>query len=159
AIPLAPAEAAIAEETIEPMVGHPVSQLEPSEDHYAPQPVSTGDLPAQDGDLEADDGKHVANLPPSVLPDHTRRITPPPGLAAYPASLAPRGDGPPPSSRWPSVAAASADAAAAQAALAAGGNFRTVKTAINDALNAFGAHSRDVDAQITYNKERIDLGP
>jgi len=54
------------------------------------------------------------------------------------------------------VAAAPADAAAAQAALDAGGNFRTVETAINDALNAFGAHSRYVDAQITYNKEKID---
>jgi flagellin len=49
-----------------------------------------------------------------------------------------------------------ADATAAQAALAAGGNFRVVEAAINDALNAFGAHNRYVDAQITYNKEKID---
>jgi flagellin len=54
------------------------------------------------------------------------------------------------------VAAAPATAAAAQAALAAGGDFKTVQTAINNALNQFGADSNYADAQIAYNKEKLD---
>ena len=46
--------------------------------------------------------------------------------------------------------------AAAQAALAAGGDFETVQTAINNALNTFGSDSNYLDAQIAYNKEKID---
>ncbi len=54
------------------------------------------------------------------------------------------------------VAAAPATAAAAQAALAAGGDFKTVQTAINNALNQFGADFNYADAQIAYNKEKLD---
>jgi flagellin len=54
------------------------------------------------------------------------------------------------------VATAPATAAAAQAALAAGGDFATVQTAINNALNRFGSDSRYVDAQIAYNREKLD---
>jgi flagellin len=54
------------------------------------------------------------------------------------------------------VAAAPATAAAAQAALAAGGDFKTVQAAINNALNQFGADSNYADAQIAYNKEKLD---
>jgi len=54
------------------------------------------------------------------------------------------------------VAAAPADAAAAQTALGSGGNFDTVQTAISDALNQFGSDSRYIDAQIAYNKDKAD---
>jgi flagellin len=54
------------------------------------------------------------------------------------------------------VAAAPATAAAAQTALGAGGDFETVQTAINNALNTFGSDSNYLDAQIAYNKEKID---
>ncbi|MBB5690545.1 flagellin [Roseomonas alkaliterrae] len=54
------------------------------------------------------------------------------------------------------VAAAPADAAAAQAALGSGGNFETVQTAISNALNTFGSDARYVDAQIAYNKDKAD---
>jgi flagellin len=54
------------------------------------------------------------------------------------------------------VAAAPATAAAAATALAAGGNFKTVEAAINNALNTFGSDSNYIDAQISYNKEKID---
>jgi flagellin len=54
------------------------------------------------------------------------------------------------------VAAAPATAAAAATALAAGGDFKTVEAAINDALNRFGADSNYADAQIAYNKEKLD---
>jgi flagellin len=54
------------------------------------------------------------------------------------------------------VAAAPADAAAAQAALADGGNFDTVQTAISNALNTFGSDARYIDAQISYNKDKAD---
>lgn len=54
------------------------------------------------------------------------------------------------------VDAAPADAAAAQAALAAGGNFKTVEAKVADALNQFGADSNYIDGQIRYNKDKID---
>lgn len=54
------------------------------------------------------------------------------------------------------VAAAPTDAAAAQAALADGGDFETVQSSISDALNQFGSDSRYIDAQIAYNKDKVD---
>jgi flagellin len=54
------------------------------------------------------------------------------------------------------VAAAPADAGAAQAALQSGGDFATVQTAIANALNQFGSDARYIDAQIAYNKDKID---
>jgi flagellin len=54
------------------------------------------------------------------------------------------------------VAAAPTDAAAAQAALADGGDFDTVQTAISNALNTFGSDARYIDAQIAYNKDKAD---
>jgi flagellin len=54
------------------------------------------------------------------------------------------------------VAAAPTDAAGAQAALADGGDFDTVQTAISNALNTFGSDSRYVDNQIAYNKDKAD---
>ena len=54
------------------------------------------------------------------------------------------------------VAAAPTDAAAAQAALADGGDFKTVQTAISNALNTFGSDSRYIDNQIAYNKDKAD---
>jgi flagellin len=54
------------------------------------------------------------------------------------------------------VAAAPADAAAAQAALQSSGDFATVQTAIANALNQFGSDARYIDAQIAYNKDKID---
>jgi flagellin len=54
------------------------------------------------------------------------------------------------------VVAAPATVAAAQTALGAGGDFETVQTAINNALNTFGSDSNYLDAQIAYNKEKID---
>lgn len=54
------------------------------------------------------------------------------------------------------VAAAPTDAAAAQAALADGGDFDTVQTAISNALNTFGSDARYIDAQISYNKDKAD---
>jgi flagellin len=54
------------------------------------------------------------------------------------------------------VAAAPTTAALAQAALAAAGDYATVESAINNALNQFGSDSNYVDAQIEYNKEKLD---
>jgi flagellin len=54
------------------------------------------------------------------------------------------------------VAAAPATAAAAQTALGAAGDFATVQSAINDALNQFGSDGNYLDAQICYNKQKID---
>lgn len=54
------------------------------------------------------------------------------------------------------VDTAPADAAAAQAALAAGGDFDLIQTAISDALNTFGNDSRYIDNQIAYNKDKAD---
>jgi flagellin len=54
------------------------------------------------------------------------------------------------------VGAAPTDAAAAQAALAADGDYDTVEIAINDALNQFGSDSRYINSQINYNKNKMD---
>ena len=54
------------------------------------------------------------------------------------------------------VAAAPADVTAAQAALADGGDFETVESAIADALNQFGSDSNYIDNQIRYNKDKVD---
>jgi len=54
------------------------------------------------------------------------------------------------------VAAAPTSAAAAQTALGAGGDFETVQAAINDALNQFGSDGNYIDAQVSYNKDKID---
>ena len=54
------------------------------------------------------------------------------------------------------VAAAPTDAAGAQAALGAGGDFETVQSSISDALNQFGSDSRYIDAQVAYNKDKVD---
>jgi flagellin len=52
------------------------------------------------------------------------------------------------------VAVAPADAAAAQTAIS--GDWRTVNENINDALNRLGADARYVDAQISYNRDKLD---
>jgi flagellin len=54
------------------------------------------------------------------------------------------------------VAAAPTDAASAQAAIAAGGDWATVNTQIADALNRFGSDSRYIDAQVAYNRDKLD---
>jgi flagellin len=52
------------------------------------------------------------------------------------------------------VAAPPADATAAQGAIT--GNWTTVNQNINDALNRLGADARYVDAQISYNRDKLD---
>ena len=54
------------------------------------------------------------------------------------------------------VAAAPTTVTAAQTALAAGGDFETVESAIADALNQFGSDSNYIDAQVRYNKDKVD---
>ena len=54
------------------------------------------------------------------------------------------------------VAAAPTSVADAQTALAAGGDFETVETAIANALNQFGSDSNYIDAQVRYNKDKVD---
>jgi len=54
------------------------------------------------------------------------------------------------------VAAAPTDAAGAQAALAAGGDWGTINTVIANALNQYGSDARYVDAQIAYNRDKLD---
>ena len=54
------------------------------------------------------------------------------------------------------VAAAPTDAASAQAAIAAGGDWATVNTQIADALNRFGSDSRYIDSQVAYNRDKLD---
>jgi len=54
------------------------------------------------------------------------------------------------------VAAAPTDAATAQAAIAAGGDWGTINTAIANALNQYGSDSRYVDSQISYNRDKLD---
>lgn len=50
-----------------------------------------------------------------------------------------------------------ATAADAQAALApTSGDFDTINTAVNNAMNRLGSDSRYIDAQITYNNDKID---
>jgi flagellin len=48
------------------------------------------------------------------------------------------------------------DAAAAQAMIAAGGDFDDIDGLISTALNSFGASMQYVDNQITYNSKKID---
>jgi flagellin len=52
------------------------------------------------------------------------------------------------------VDAAPADATAAQTAIT--GNWTDVSKAINDALNRLGADARYIDAQIGYNRDKLD---
>jgi len=52
------------------------------------------------------------------------------------------------------VAAAPADATTAQAAIA--GDWANVNENINDALNRLGADARYIDAQISYNRDKLD---
>jgi flagellin len=54
------------------------------------------------------------------------------------------------------VAEAPTDAAAAQTALGASGDFKTVEAAVADALNQFGSDSNYIDSQIRYNKDKAD---
>lgn len=54
------------------------------------------------------------------------------------------------------VAAAPTDAAAAQAVLAEDGDYFTIETAINNALNQYGSDSRYIDSQLSYNREKLD---
>lgn len=54
------------------------------------------------------------------------------------------------------VAAAPTDAASAQTALGASGDFKTVEAAVADALNQFGSDSNYIDNQIRYNKDKAD---
>jgi len=54
------------------------------------------------------------------------------------------------------VATAPANAADAQDALADGGDFETVESAVADALNQFGSDSNYIDSQIRYNKDKVD---
>jgi len=43
-----------------------------------------------------------------------------------------------------------------QTALGAGGNWGAINTAIGNALNQFGSDARYVDAQIAYNRDKLD---
>ncbi|TPG53131.1 flagellin [Roseomonas nepalensis] len=54
------------------------------------------------------------------------------------------------------VASAPTDATAAAAALASTGDFVTKMAAVNTALNTFGSNSNYLDAQMNYNKEKLD---
>jgi len=54
------------------------------------------------------------------------------------------------------VDAAPTSAALAASALASSGDFATVMTAVNTALNTFGSDSKYLDAQLSYNKEKLD---
>lgn len=54
------------------------------------------------------------------------------------------------------VASGSLTASQAQTALGATGDWATVNTAISNSLNTFGNNSRYVDAQISYNSEKVD---
>lgn len=54
------------------------------------------------------------------------------------------------------AAAAPTDAAAAQAALADGGDFSTVMASIGNALNTFGSNNKYIAQQLSYNSEKID---
>ncbi|MBP0443863.1 flagellin [Roseomonas sp. SSH11] len=54
------------------------------------------------------------------------------------------------------VATAPTDAAAAASALASTGDFVTKMTAVNTALNTFGSNSTYLEAQMSYNKEKLD---
>jgi len=52
------------------------------------------------------------------------------------------------------VAAAPADATAAQAAIT--GDWTTVNQAINDALNRLGSDANYIDSQVNYNRDKLD---
>ena len=52
------------------------------------------------------------------------------------------------------VAAAPADAAAARTAIT--GDWETVNSAVNDALNRLGSDARYIDAQMGYNRDKLD---
>jgi flagellin len=52
------------------------------------------------------------------------------------------------------VAAAPADDAAARAAIT--GDWTTVNSALNDALNRLGSDARYIDSQIGYNRDKLD---
>ena len=54
------------------------------------------------------------------------------------------------------VAAAPTDAASAQAAISSGGDWGNINTVIANALNQYGSDSRYVDAQIAYNRDKLD---
>lgn len=54
------------------------------------------------------------------------------------------------------VAAAPTTATAAQTALQSGGDFKTIESAIADALNQFGSDSNYIDGQVKYNKDKAD---
>lgn len=54
------------------------------------------------------------------------------------------------------VGAAPTTAALAQTALTAAGNWATVNTQIANALNQYGSDARYVDAQIGYNRDKLD---
>jgi len=54
------------------------------------------------------------------------------------------------------AATAPTDAAAAQAALADGGDFSTIMASIGDALNTFGSNNKYIEQQLSYNSEKID---
>ncbi|MBR0657373.1 flagellin [Plastoroseomonas arctica] len=54
------------------------------------------------------------------------------------------------------AATAPTDAAAAQAALADGGDFSTIMNAIGNALNTFGSNNKYIDQQLSYNSEKVD---
>ena len=54
------------------------------------------------------------------------------------------------------VAAAPADVTAAQTALGDAGDFKTVQSAVADALNQFGADSNYIDSQVRYNTDKVD---
>ena len=54
------------------------------------------------------------------------------------------------------LAAAPTSAADAQSALEASGDFKTVEAKIADAMNQFGSDSNYIDAQVRYNKDKVD---
>ena len=54
------------------------------------------------------------------------------------------------------VAAAPTTATAAQTALQSGGDFKTIESAIADAMNQFGSDSNYIDGQVKYNKDKAD---
>lgn len=54
------------------------------------------------------------------------------------------------------VSSAPTTASDAQSALASGGDWETVNTAISNALNTFGSNSKYIDSQISYNNEKVD---
>ena len=159
-------ELATQEGDLEGDEGEHLATLPPSivPDHTGPITPSPG-LTAHPASLVVPgDGSLLSSLRPDALPPLDNRAAAP-DLTSRATGLTPT---PQSAVHWAasSVGAdtimgateASLTVATAQAALAAGGNFRTVETAINDVPNAFGTDSRYVDAQITSTKEKIALG-